>query len=510
MTRTSTWAPDQTQFEGHVARSCGTLAEQGRPLFTGREAPVVARAPGRLDVMGGIGDYSGSLVLELPLAVAAFACAQQTSTPHVRVVSAGFGHDVPPLRDVSLPLAELRDACRSYAEARAYFGASPDRAWAAYVAGALVALRVELGVEPSGGLDILVCSSVPEGKGVSSSAAVLVASFRALAALAGVDVDPVRGALICQRIENLVAGAPCGVMDPMTSSCGSEGRLLALTCQPARLEGSFPVPDGLRFWGIDSLLRHQVSGASYSEVRVAAFMGYTILAGALGLPIRRGPQPGKITVDDDLFGGYLANVGVAAFERELASRLPERLSGAAFSNAYPGIVDAVTEVSPGSIYRVRAATAHPIYEHARAREFRSLMEQSGSAGPGARARLGELMYQAHDSYGACGLGSPGTDRLVQLVRDAGPRRGLYGAKITGGGSGGTVAVLGAADAEDALREVVARYAAEVGRSPQVFEGSSAGAAEFGIARLVLGQGGCRLERSEPRAPTSSAHPRESA
>jgi hypothetical protein len=56
--------------------------------------------------------------------------------------------------------------------------------------------------------------------------------------------------------------------------------------------------------------------------------------------------------------------------------------------------------------------------------------------------LGELMCQSHASYSACGLGSAGTDRLVALVREAGPQHGLYGAKITGGGSGGTVAILG--------------------------------------------------------------------
>jgi len=496
---------DRLQFERHVARLCQALAQQARPLFSGREAPVVARAPGRLDVMGGIGDYSGCQVLELPLAVGAFACVQRTRAPHVRIVSAGFGHDVAPLRDISLPLAELREACCSYAEARAYFGASADRAWAAYVAGALVALRVELGVELSGGLDILLCSSVPEGKGVSSSAAVTVASFRALCALIGVDVDPVRGALLCQRIENLVVGAPCGVMDQMTSSCGNEGRLLAITCQPARLDGSFPVAEGLSFWGIDSLLRHQVSGASYTEVRVAAFMGYSILAQALGLPVRQAAPPGKVVIDDSRFGGYLANVGVDAFERELAPRLPERLSGADFLRDYAGITDTVTEVSPGSTYRVRAAAAHPVYEHARVHEFRSLMERGASSA--TCARLGQLMYEAHDSYGACGLGSLGTDRLVRLVRDAGAARGLYGAKITGGGSGGTVAVLGASDAEGALREVVARYAREVNGEPHVFRGSSPGAAEFGIARLVLGDGNVRLERGERSGPVPCERPK---
>jgi L-arabinokinase len=303
----------------------------------------------------------------------------------------------------------------------------------------------------------------------------------------------VRVGILCQRVENLVVGAPCGVMDQMTSSCGSEGQLLPLLCQPATLERCFPIGAGLAIWGIDSGLRHQVGGADYSEVRVAAFMGYTMIARALGLKIRPGAEPGKVEIDDAHYGGYLANVGVERFERELAGRLPERLSGEDFLREYVGIVDPITHVAPDSSYRVRAATAHPIYEHARCREFRELMQRGPAdvAGP----RLGELMYRAHDSYGACGLGSTGTDRLVELVREAGLASGLYGAKITGGGSGGTVAVLGATGADAALAAVVRRYAQETGHQPHVFSGSSPGAAEFGIARLARTEGSWRVERS---------------
>jgi len=69
------------------------------------------------------------------------------------------------------------------------------------------------------------------------------------------------------------------------------------------------------------------------------------------------------------------------------------------------------------------------------------------------------------------------------VRELGPARGLYGAKITGGGSGGTVAVLGRRGAGEAVAEVARRYAAEAGHEPYVFGGSSPGAAAFGHLRL---------------------------
>src|SRR5438067_13669742 len=91
---------------------------------------------------------------------------------------------------------------------------------------------------------------------------------------------------------------------------------------------------------------------------------------------------------------------------------------------------------------------------------------------------------SHASYGACGLGSNGTDRLVELVVEAGPERGLFGAKITGGGSGGTVAVLGTSEAEAVVREVATRYGAESRRQATVFTDSGPGAAETGVLMLA--------------------------
>jgi L-arabinokinase len=94
------------------------------------------------------------------------------------------------------------------------------------------------------------------------------------------------------------------------------------------------------------------------------------------------------------------------------------------------------------------------------------------------------MYQSHASYTACGLGSAGTDRLVALARAAGPAAGLYGAKITGGGSGGVVAVLARRAAAGAVAAVARAYAREAGRGGAVLGGSSPGAAAFGALRLA--------------------------
>jgi len=98
-------------------------------------------------------------------------------------------------------------------------------------------------------------------------------------------------------------------------------------------------------------------------------------------------------------------------------------------------------------------------------------------------KLGELMYESHRSYTALGLNSSGTDLIAELVRREGPAAGLFGAKITGGGSGGTVAVLGDQTSAAAIGRVAAAYAREAGHRPYIFHGSSPGSLAFGHLRL---------------------------
>jgi L-arabinokinase len=74
---------------------------------------------------------------------------------------------------------------------------------------------------------------------------------------------------------------------------------------------------------------------------------------------------------------------------------------------------------------------------------------------------------------------------VNLFHAAGPAKGLYGARITGGGSGGTVAILGSSGAEDAIAKIVETYKDITGYRPYVFSGSSPGAAKFGCLNLTI-------------------------
>ncbi|HEX7314114.1 MAG TPA: hypothetical protein VF297_09330 [Pyrinomonadaceae bacterium] len=453
------------------SRSMSVLFEGGGPVY-------VTRAPGRLDLMGGIADYSGSLVLELPIAAATHAALQLRPERRLVVVSLP-PNDAGHARMFEMPLDELYDGAGKplgYAEAARYFKRG-GRDWAAYVAGAFHVLARERGIVFEQGAHILLRSEVPEGKGVSSSAALEVATMQAVRAAYQLDLDPRELAFLCQKVENLVACAPCGVMDQMTSACGEADKLLALLCQPGELKGTVALPEEFEVWGVDSGIRHSVGGADYGTVRTAAFMGYRMIAEMAGLRVSEGEGHGHVHVEDPRWHGYLANITPAEFEARYASSLPARMSGAEFLERYWGITDPVTTVDPARHYHVRQATQHPVFEHARVTRFAEILSGPDAAARGAE--LGELMYKSHKSYSACCLGSPGTDELVRLVREAGAESGLCGAKITGGGSGGTVAVLGRKGARPSVEAVAREYERRTGHAPLIISGSSPGAAVFG-------------------------------
>jgi L-arabinokinase len=356
-----------------LARFVDALNRQGDYFQPGAQI-VAARAPGRLDVMGGIADYSGALVLELPLAAATFAAAQHASEPRISVRSL----DTPPgntTHNVSVPVEALLPGGRpiGYEQAHTLLTAEPAHAWAAYVIGCLVALGRERGLRLDNGLRLLIASDVPAGKGVSSSAAIEVATMRALCELSSVEIDGRELALLCQKVENLVVGAPCGIMDQMTSACGAQDRLLALLCQPAELQAPVALPPDVEVWGIDSGIRHAVTGADYGSVRVGAFMGYRMIADIAGLPVMDGADE-QVAIDDPTWRGYLANIAPSLWEAAYRDRIPPQIEGAAFLERYGGSTDTVTRVDPACVYAVRQPTAHPIYEHHRVRLFRALLE----------------------------------------------------------------------------------------------------------------------------------------
>jgi len=459
----------------HPQRDCRELFDKNKQIW-------ITRAPGRLDVMGGIADYSGSLVLEWPIAEAAFVALQRDSSRRVRIITLADDNAREPVFDLSLDNLEHGGAPIQYDEALALFNNDPSRHWAAYLAGAFLVLMRERGARFSEGARILLGANVPEGKGVSSSAAIEVATMSAIAAGFGIDLAARDLAVLCQKVENEIAGAPCGVMDQMTSACGHERELLALRCQPAEIEEFISPPGDLCVWGIESGERHSVRGEDYGSVRTGAFMGYRMIANAAGLAANV-EEDGVAHIADEKWHGYLANVSACEFETFYSSGIPDRMAGAEFLERYGGTTDKVTRVESKRIYPVLKPTAHAVYENSRVRSFAKLLRDPASCK--RNQQLGELMYESHASYSACGLGSLGTDLLVNLVGDLGARNGLYGAKITGGGSGGTVAVLGSKNAEAAVRHIAASYEQEMGYRPYIFAGSSPGSASWGHLNFEL-------------------------
>ena len=477
---------DRASFLPALARFAALRADPDprfAQFFSSDAATYIARAPGRLDVMGGIADYSGALVLQLPLARSTFAILQRQAADRCDVVSHRAGR----WDFFDVELAPIVDgALRDRSALATWFARTSDDRWAAYVVGVVqqcLQRAPDSRRSSMPGLRILIESDVPEGKGVSSSAALEVATMAAVSAAYDLDLAATEIAAACQLVENEVVGAPCGIMDQMTSACGQQDRLLRLRCQPGTIEGYVAIPRGFQFYGIDSGLRHAVTGADYGTVRTAAFMGYRIIADIVGLPA---PYHDEHTlIDDPMWHGYLANISPSDFAERFEHALPETMSGEEFLTRYHGITDTVTRVDRARQYPVRLSTAHPILENARVQRFADLLGEL-PANRAAASELGKLMYASHASYSAIGLGSVGTDRLVELVAAAGPERGVFGAKITGGGSGGTVAVIGTDDAESTVRDIAARYSAESGLPAEVFVESGPGAEQTGV--LLVGSG----------------------
>ena len=355
----------------------------GRPIR-------VSRAPGRLDVMGGIADYTGSLVCEMPLDRAAAVALQRARRP------AGAGVLVQPVRRAqavhAARPAATRCARRPRRRLRREFD-EPGRKWAAYLVGCLAVLHQRR----------LVDLADPRHAGAQPRAAQhrpprrrrqLVGRGR------GGDDDEPRRPLrrrprrarrrstsprCARRSRTSVVGAPCGIMDQVdellrrSRHAAADGLPAARTSPPLRL------PDGVRVVGINSGVRHSVGGGAYGRTRCAAFMGHRIIL------------------------DRMRQMGHAA-GRELDRRPDERLPRqprprrlqALLPPAPAGVDDAAQTSStataprstpsrtwtPTTDYPVQHAVDHHVLEARRVRRFVEFLEQAGvDARRSPRARL---------------------------------------------------------------------------------------------------------------------------
>ncbi|MBB4986002.1 galactokinase [Streptomyces nymphaeiformis] len=278
--------------------------------------------------------------------------------------------------------------------------------WAAYPAGVVWALR-EAG-HPVAGADVHLASTVPTGAGLSSSAALEVVVALALNDLFGLGLSRPELARIAQRAENAFVGVPCGVMDQMASACAEEGHALHLDTRdlsyrqvPFGLAG-----EGLRLLVVDTRVKHALGDGAYAERRAGCEAGARAL-------------------------------GVRALREVSAAHLPESLA----------------RLSDETILRY---VRHVVTDNARVERTIALLDA------GATREVGPVLTEGHASLrDDLRVSCPELDLVVEAANAA----GALGARMTGGGFGGSAVVLVEAERAEEVSAAVGKAFAAAGYAP---------------------------------------------
>jgi galactokinase len=289
---------------------------------------------------------------------------------------------------------------------------SDRRAWTDYLVGVAALLREQHGqLRPA---SLCVHGVVPRGSGLSSSAALELATAFALIAFNGIDILPLDIIRLCQRAEHEYAGVLCGIMDQFISCLGKRSHALMLDCRSLQYE-LVPIPDGVVLLVCDTGVRRALAASAYNQRHTECAEGVRLLDAH---------RPG-ITTLRDVTADDLSAYG--------------------------------SELPPLVLKRCR----HVVYENARViRSARALRE-------GDLSEFGKLMYDSHlslrDDYE---VSCAELDAMVDICAEA---EGVFGARMTGAGFGGSVICLAR---EAAAPEITARllkeYPRTTGKSPSVY------------------------------------------
>ncbi|WP_426569346.1 galactokinase [Streptomyces canus] len=377
--------------------------QQVRDAFVtlyGAEPEGVWSAPGRVNLIGEHTDYNDGFVMPFALPHTAVAAVSRREDGRLRLHSADVEGGV-----VDLALDDLAPAS--------------DRAWTAYPAGVVWALR-EAG-HPVTGADVHLASTVPSGAGLSSSAALEVVVALALNDLYDLGLQRWQLARLCQRAENVYVGAPTGIMDQTASACCEAGHALFLDTRDLS-QKQIPLDlaaEGMRLLVVDTQVKHAHSDGEYGKRRAGCEKGAALLG-----------------VD------ALRDIPYADLDAAL-----ERL---------------------GDEEEIRRLVRHVVTEDERVERVVSLLEE------GDTRAVGPVLTQGHASLrDDFRISCPELD----LVVDTALASGALGARMTGGGFGGSAIVLVEdADVDTVTKAVVETFAAADFTSPRVFEAvPSAGA-----------------------------------
>ena len=218
----------------------------------GRSCSGIARAPGRVNLLGEHVDYNDGYVLPAAIDRATYVAFAPARGARSTVWALDF--------DAVVTLAPHNLPARTDAHA------APLSAWARYPAGVAWALMGD--GRPIRALDAVFASEVPRGAGLSSSASVELAFAAAWQAVAEWALSPMDLALLCQRAENQYVGVNCGIMDQAASACGEQGRVLLLDCRSLEFR-TLPLPAGVVIIVADTGIRHALAASGYNSRRAA-------------------------------------------------------------------------------------------------------------------------------------------------------------------------------------------------------------------------------------------------
>lgn len=253
-----------------------------------RTPALIARAPGRVNLLGEHVDYNGGPVLPAAIDRAVTIAVAPTTDEIVRL------HALDLQEEATFALYRL--------EGKAGLDGNPLPRWALYPAGVAWALRrAGLAVQ---GLEAVYTSDVPIGAGLSSSAAVEVGFAVAWQALGAWEVDRMALARLCQQAENQYVGVNCGLMDQFASVHGVEGHALYFDTRNLEWE-ALPLPTDAAIVIADSGVRRSLASSAYNERRAACEQAVEILRGYLpGIQALRDVSP----VEYAAFSEYLPEV----------------------------------------------------------------------------------------------------------------------------------------------------------------------------------------------------------
>jgi galactokinase len=371
-------------------RGSTSIAERFRAKFGAN--PRVYRAPGRVNLIGEHTDYNEGYVMPVALGFYCWVAISPRDDRKLVMSSDGFSDPA----EVELDSPEIR----------------PRKTWSDYPVG--VALELKRAGVPLRGANLLIHGEIPMGAGLSSSAAIEVATALALAEQAGHSPDRVQLALQCQKAENEFVGARCGIMDQFISLHGRKNHALLLDCRALDFE-LVPIPECVRLVICNTMVKHEHASSGYNQRRAECEEAVQRLAKVL---------PGIRSLRD-----------VTLDQLELHRKT--------FSNIlYKRALHVITENA-----RVRDAT-----EALRAEDLE---------------RFGKRMAESHASLRD--LYEVSCAELDLMVEQAHGQEGVYGARMTGGGFGGSTINLVESRFADAFRENMARgYEKETGIVPQIY------------------------------------------